>query len=315
MKHTAQPIIIVKKIKKGHGGHHGGAWKVAYADFVTAMMAFFLVMWLAAQDSQIRTAVAGYFQEPGLLPHQQSNGIVASGNGGIDSAGMPTLAKRKDEDRLEQSALRNAAEQIKQHMEKVAGAGALKDQVDFKVTTEGLRIELVEGKASFFDSGSAVLQAATVKILEVVVREIKVLANDVVVEGHTDSRKYTHGELYGNWELSSDRANAARRIMEQQGLPPAQVKAVRGYADTELRYPDKPLDPRNRRVSIVVRSSTAGQVENSLRDVSSVATPAAGEVVTVAPDAAARPGPAGRSGARVQPFPAPVTGARGKDRR
>jgi flagellar motor protein MotB len=131
---TAQPIIIQRRKKHAHV-HHGGAWKVAYADFVTAMMAFFLVMWLAAQDSRIRTAIAGYFQEPGLLPHEQSNSIVSSGQGGIDNSGMPLAVPRKPSGMLEaeQRALITAAEHIKQHMMQIGSqqlrgsGGAVRD--------------------------------------------------------------------------------------------------------------------------------------------------------------------------------------------
>jgi len=268
MKHGAHPIIIIRKKKHAHA-HHGGAWKVAYADFVTAMMAFFLVMWLAAQDSRIRTAVAGYFQEPGLLPHQQSNSVLASGQGGIDNAGMPTIIQRKPDGMLEaeQRALVQAAEHIKQHMLKISEAGALRNQVEFQVTTEGLRIELLEGAASFFETGSAVMSATSVKLLRVITQEIGKLENDVVIEGHTDSRQYANGERYGNWELSADRANSARRVMMDQGLAQGRIRAVRGFADNDLRIPADPLDARNRRVSIVVRSSIAKELESSVRSV------------------------------------------------
>jgi len=268
MKHGAHPIIIIRKKKHVHA-HHGGAWKVAYADFVTAMMAFFLVMWLAAQDSRIRTAVAGYFQEPGLLPHQQSNSVLASGQGGIDNAGMPTIIQRKPDGMLEaeQRALVQAAEHIKQHMLKISEAGALRNQVEFQVTTEGLRIELIEGAASFFETGSAVMSAASVKLLRVITQEIGKLENDVVIEGHTDSRQYANGERYGNWELSADRANSARRVMMDQGLAQGRIRAVRGFADNDLRIPADPMDARNRRVSIVVRSSIAKELESSVRSV------------------------------------------------
>jgi chemotaxis protein MotB len=256
MKHNGPPVIIVRRKKHAHG-HHGGAWKVAYADFVTAMMAFFLVMWLAAQDSRIRTAIAGYFQEPGLLPHQQSNGIVASGQGGIDSAGMPTLIQRKPNGMLEaeQRALIAAAEHIKQHMTQL-DFGGLGNQVEMSVNAEGLRIELVDRtSSSFFDTGSSVLRGDSIKILSIIAKEVGKLLNDVVVEGHTDSAAYVNGQKYDNWNLSADRANAARRVMVEQGVRPTQIKGVRGFADTDLRHKDRPLDPANRRVSIVVRSS------------------------------------------------------------
>jgi chemotaxis protein MotB len=260
------PIIIVRKPRK-HEAHHGGAWKVAYADFVTAMMAFFLVMWLAAQDSRIRDAVAGYFKEPGLLPNEQSNSLLASGQGGIDPSGMPVL-NRKPMGQLEaeQRALLEAAEHIRQHLMSSPDFASLAEQVEFVVTSEGLKIELVDrAQSSFFDTGSAVLRPETERILGVIVQEIRQLSNDIVVEGHTDSRPYAVDAKYGNWELSADRANAARRAMQQRGLPAKQLKAVRGFADTELRHGLGPLDARNRRVSIVVRTSDASQLDSSVR--------------------------------------------------
>ena len=259
MKQSHQPVIIIRRKKHVHA-HHGGAWKVAYADFVTAMMAFFLVMWLASQDSTIRQAIAGYFQEPGLLPHEQSNSILASGQGGIDSAGMPTVVPRKPNGMLEaeQRALVAAAEHIKQHMSQFGG-GPLQGQVEVTITDEGLRIELVDrSQSSFFNTGSSILLGESVMILSAIGQEIGKLTNDVYVEGHTDSAAYQHGQKYDNWNLSTDRANAARRVMQQHGLKAEQLKGIRGYADTALRYKDEPLDPRNRRVSIVVRSLTAG---------------------------------------------------------
>jgi chemotaxis protein MotB len=267
MKHAVQPIIIQRRKKHAHV-HHGGAWKVAYADFVTAMMAFFLVMWLSAQDSRIRTAIAGYFQEPGLLPHEQSNSIINSGQGGIDNAGMPMAVPRKPSGMLEaeQRALITAAEHIKQHMMEL-GFDKLREQVELSVTSEGLRIELVdESQSSFFDSGSSELRGESVRILSVIAAEVGKLANDVVIEGHTDSKPYADGRRYDNWNLSADRANAARRVMVDQGLRAGQLKGVRGFADTDLRYRDNPLDPKNRRISIVVRSQMAADMDTAARE-------------------------------------------------
>jgi chemotaxis protein MotB len=261
-----QPIIIVRRKKAGHGGHHGGAWKVAYADFVTAMMAFFLVMWLASQDSRIREAIAGYFAEPGLMPHERSNSVLASGRGGVDPTGMMALDRRPQAMvEAEQRAMVAAAERIRQETQAREFA-SLRDQVELTITTEGLRIELVERDgSSFFDNGSAVLRGESVRILTVIAGEIGKLQNDVVIEGHTDSRQYANGDRYGNWELSSDRANAARRVMLVQGLRVGQLRAVRGFADNDLRFANNPLDPRNRRVSIVVRSQAAAQLESAVR--------------------------------------------------
>jgi chemotaxis protein MotB len=295
MRAKDQPTIIIRRKKVVHG-HHGGAWKVAYADFVTAMMAFFLVMWLAAQDSRIRDAVAGYFQEPGLLPYQQSNAIIASGNGGIDSAGMPVI-NRKFNGQLEaeREALIRAAGQIHKGLSALPGFAQLKNQIEFAVTTEGLRIELVDNSgSSFFDSGSSVLRGESEKILSVIATEISAFTNDVVIEGHTDSRPYTaNGRQYTNWELSSDRAHAARRVMLASGLRADQISAVRGFADRELRVPEDSTDPRNRRVSIVVRSPSAREFEQSLRErqtpAAAAAEPGAPAPAESSTPAAARP--------------------------
>jgi chemotaxis protein MotB len=266
MKTKDQPVIIIRRKKVAHG-HHGGAWKVAYADFVTAMMAFFLVMWLAAQDSRIRDAVAGYFQEPGLLPYQSSNSILAQGNGGIDSAGMPVL-NRKFNGQLEaeQKALVKAAGHIHQGLSELAGSEQLRNQIQYSWTTEGLRIELIDQNgSSFFTSGSAALRGETETILAIIASEVGKLPNQVVVEGHTDALQYALAQRYSNWELSSDRAQAARRVLQASGLRADQVGAVRGFADRDLRVPDQPLDPRNRRVSIVVRYQAAVDTERTVR--------------------------------------------------
>jgi len=266
MKAKEHPVIVVRR-KKAHHRHHGGAWKVAYADFVTAMMAFFLVMWLSAQDSRIRDAVAGYFREPGLLPNETSNSVLASGNGGIDSTGMPILDRRQNDIlRSEQRALVATADQIRQKLLQASEAASLRDQIEVSVTAEGLRIELVdETGSSFFDSGSAVLRGESEKILSLIAGEIGKLQNDVVLEGHTDSRPYGQ-DRYGNWELSADRANSARRAMLASGLQPDQIRAVRGFADTQLRIAGDAYDARNRRVSIVVRTQVAASVEAAVRN-------------------------------------------------
>jgi chemotaxis protein MotB len=238
VKAHPHPIIIVRR-KKTHHTHHGGAWKVAYADFVTAMMAFFLVMWLASQDSRIRDAVAGYFQEPGLLPNERSNSIMANGQGGIDSASR-TMFNRKPGAMLEseQRALLTAAEHIKQHLVTTPEFASLRDQVELSITSEGLRVELIERPgSSFFDSGSTILRGESEKILSIIAQEIGKLANDVVIEGHTDSMPYSPGQKYGNWELSADRANAARRVMVDQGLHSGQLRAVRRHRSAHRRRP------------------------------------------------------------------------------
>lgn len=248
-----QPVIIVKKSRGHHGGHHGGAWKVAYADFVTALMAFFLVMWLVGQSAAVKAAVAGYFRNPGLFDYEKSDSMVPGGQKGILPEPMadPTKAGATLDDA---EKLEEAANRIRQVLGSVPEFEHLKDQIEIKVTSEGLRIDLLESSASgFFDSGSATLNGPGTQILTAIAHELSRVSNGIVFEGHTDSRPYQSATGYTNWELSSDRANAARRMMERNGLRSEQVRGVRGWADTQLRAPNEPFDAKNRRVSIIVQ--------------------------------------------------------------
>lgn len=249
MAHDAV-VIIRRRAKKGHGGHHGGAWKVAYADFVTAMMAFFLVMWLMNQNPSVKSSVAGYFRDPGVFEFERSNSLVAMGAGAMDGA-LHSLVP--PDVAAAQAVLEAAATRIRDQLSQLESFAAVADQVVIEVTPEGLRIELQEGREdAFFDSGSARLKPSTVEALSLIGRELATLGHGIIVEGHTDSRPYGRSGAYTNWELSTDRANAARRAMEAAGLPGGQIQTVRGFADTQLRTPAEPFDPRNRRVSIVV---------------------------------------------------------------
>lgn len=260
----SETIVIVRK-KGGHGGHHGGAWKVAYADFVTAMMAFFLVMWLVTQSKEVKSAVGGYFREPGVFDFENGKGVLPGGDPGVEPGAAPDVQAPVTAADDERAKLEATAEAIKKDMTDIPGFEGLRDQVQFTVTAEGLRIDLVDKAASsFFDSGSAALRGESEQILGLIAHELGVLSNDVVVEGHTDSRQYVDGDRYGNWELSAERANAARRVMERTGLRDGQVRAVRGFADRQLQRPQMPLDPRNRRVSIVVRSEATRRIEDAL---------------------------------------------------
>lgn len=245
-----QPVIIVKKKSHGKHGHHGGAWKVAYADFVTAMMAFFLVMWIVGQSAQTKAGIAGYFREPTAFA-EGGRGVLPGAESGMEGGGAP-LQPTGD---AAFAALEDAAEELKRVLATLPDFETLKDQVEISVTEEGLRIELREAPDDgFFASGSAQAKPMTVALLSVIADQLKTLPNKIAIEGHTDSRPYAAaGSAYSNWELSSDRANAARRVMQQAGLGGHQVEGVRGFADTRLRTPETPLDPGNRRISIVVR--------------------------------------------------------------
>lgn len=262
------PVIIIRKNRGHHAGHHGGAWKVAYADFVTAMMAFFLVMWLVAQSPAVKANVAGYFRDPGVFEFERSNGMLAGGTPGMEPGKSPEAMIKPDPAALlrERQELQSAAAHIREQLMNAAGLATLRDQIEFTLTAEGLRIELMERSgSSFFDSGSAMLRGESVRILAIIAGELGKLSNDVAIEGHTDRRAYANGERYGNWELSADRANAARREMERAGLKPGQVQTVRGFAATQLHVKDAPFDPRNRRISVVVRSQAAVALESALQ--------------------------------------------------
>jgi chemotaxis protein MotB len=250
-----QPVIIVKKSGHGHGGHHGGAWKVAYADFVTAMMAFFLVMWIVGQSNPMKAGVAGYFRDPGVFERGTGGaaGIMPGAPKGITA---PAPTPNDTDIAVAKEVLEQAAQRLREAIEALPDFSKIKDRVDIEVTSEGLRIELIDtANDSFFKIGSAELHSDSKALLGLIANELGKIPNRVAVEGHTDGRPFEARGGYGNWELSSDRANSARRAMQESGLRPDQVDTVRGYADRRPRIADDPLDARNRRISIVVRNS------------------------------------------------------------
>ena len=233
----ARPIIIIKK-KGGHGGHHGGAWKVAYADFVTAMMALFIVLWLLNTSPKIQMAVGGYFRDP---------------SGTATKVGT-TLAGVGENLQLTKQDMSKLKEELQKSIQKMNNLDKLKKNIEMTVTAEGLRIELLESEGgTFFDSGSSKLNASGQELISLLAAELGKVPNHISVEGHTDAKPFSGGGNYSNWELSSDRANSARRLMQQSGLRSDQVTQVRGFADQRLRNLKDPLDPSNRRVSIIVQ--------------------------------------------------------------
>jgi chemotaxis protein MotB len=258
MRETSEaPRRIIKK-KGSHGGHHGGAWKVAYADFVTAMMALFIVLWIVGQSKSVKDAVSSYFKDPTAF--QTGAASVLKGGAG---AGAPMAPKTPPPATTEGSgtstdadrrALEATATALREQIHSAGHLARLEDKVKIEIVDEGLRIQLVETtQGIFFDVGSAKVKSGTQEILALIGREVGKLPNDVVLEGHTDSRPYVGPPSYTNWELSTDRANAARRILDGAGLRPAQVATVVGYADRRLANRSDPLDSANRRISIIVR--------------------------------------------------------------
>jgi chemotaxis protein MotB len=283
-----EPIIIKKK--KGHcgHGHHGGAWKVAYADFVTAMMAFFIVMWILAASAETKDAVSSYFNDPGAFDFisgaplvvdlnlkPQNKGPGGGDEGSEENDGTEPFKISFDDEmtdsivsRLYQKAAQDSAvaadivKEISEEITKELGVmiqqkpdlQELLESLKIEMSEEGLRIELIERTESlFFEVGSSNLLPEAKEILAKLAAEIGKLPNNVEIEGHTDSRGYSDGAAFTNWELSSARANSARRVLEQSGLWEGQVPKVTGYADRKLRNPENPFDVSNRRVSIVIR--------------------------------------------------------------
>jgi len=243
---AARPIIVIKK-KGGHGGHHGGAWKVAYADFVTAMMSLFIVLWLTNTSKPIKEAVAGYFKDPaGTSKLTGGNGKGPGESAGEGPGDSLTLSKDN---------MSKLKENLQGAIHRIEDLNKLGGQIEMTVTSEGLRIELLESaKSTFFDSGSPELNDSGKETLIALAKELGGVPNKISIEGHTDSKPLLrHGGEYGNWELSVDRANAARRLMQENGLRADQVTQVRGYADQHLRRVDAPDDPSNRRISILVQ--------------------------------------------------------------
>lgn len=258
MADEQQPIII-KRIKKGGHGHHGGSWKVAFADFMTAMMAFFLVMWLVGQEDRVKESVAGYFRDPGKFENQGGAGVMKGSKGAFKGetekpAVVKTVIEREHLPSEEEvKHLKLAAKNIINELQKQEAFERLKKNVKLQMTSEGLRIVLNESENSpaFFEPGSAKLLQKSAVVLVTIARELGHLENRLVIEGHTDASK-ADMKGYGNWELSADRANSARQLMEVSGLRQDQVREVRGYADEIPMITSNPTDQRNRRVSILV---------------------------------------------------------------
>lgn len=282
-----QPIIIKKVVKKA-GGHHGGAWKVAYADFVTAMMAFFLLMWLlnVASTEQLQ-AVASYF-DPSHPKVSSSTSGAGGVLGGLSMSSQGSMANRSspfvnpsmqtsrngktDESKNrksgekteegeglsgeaaeEQEKFEEVAREIKQAIQESPELKQLMKNIMVDVTPEGLRIQIVDQEGeSMFPSGSAKMYEKTEKLVRKIAEVIKEMPNNISVRGHTDSVPYGPGAEYTNWELSTDRANSCRRALMKGGLPEKRIKNVIGKADTEHLISDKPKDPKNRRISIML---------------------------------------------------------------
>jgi len=255
-KSEEAPIRIVRK-KGGHGGHHGGAWKVAYADFVTAMMALFIVLWIVGQSKQVKSYVANYFKDPGAFFENTKGGIASvGGNIGPAEQNVEEFLKRQQE------RLKGVGEELRKSIEAKPGLDKLSGQIKIEVVKEGLRIEVLESASSmFFDVGTANMHDDMQKLLGVIAAGIRPLPNHLILEGHTDARRYASPLGYTNFELSTDRANSARRVLVADGIAEQRIDEVRGYADTMLRNAADPLDASNRRISIILKFEGKGSHE------------------------------------------------------
>lgn len=247
------PIIIKKK--KSHGGHahHGGSWKVAYADFVTAMMAFFLVMWILGLSQQTRSIIAGYFNDPfgKIKQAPQSNSVIdlpGSVNNAIAAPENPPSSPYQDEEKQ----MKKLAATVQSKLKSDGLLKLMAKGVEIHVTPDGLRIELVESHdAAFFETGSAILNPNALTLIHSLTPILVKSDHKIILEGHTDRRPYP-SNTYTNWDLSSDRANALRRALMGDGMSIHQIQEVRALADTKLEIPNNPFDQRNRRVSILL---------------------------------------------------------------
>jgi len=290
--------IIIKRIKKSGGGHHGGAWKVAYADFVTAMMAFFLLLWLLnAVTEEQKKGIAQYFK-PTIAPqNQQSQDAVLNGQPAVmmavdgasaaqaqvdiedaqedavdepksasdtETEAVPSEAQKAEKPvdvkeaqevvaKAEQQQFEDVKKKIEQQIQQDPGLADLKNNIDIQQTPEGLLIQLLDkDKVSMFPSGSASMNERSRQLLSLVAHVVAPLDNKLSISGHTDATPYQGRADYSNWELSTDRANAARRALVINGVDGGRIENVSGRADTDPKIKDNPLSPENRRISIVL---------------------------------------------------------------
>ncbi|WP_411562266.1 flagellar motor protein MotB [Pseudomonas shirazensis] len=314
-----QPIII-KRVKRFGGGHHGGAWKIAFADFATAMMAFFLVLWLMSTATpEQKIAIAGYFKDPIGFSESGTPYVIDLGgspelapdktiNPEVKSDPTPETSVQLDKDQVETMAeqvekerLNLLLQELQNKVEENPQLQKFKDQILFEITQDGLRIQIMDAEnRPMFDIGSARLQPYFEDILLAMADTIKAVPNKISVSGHTDAKAYAGSGDYGNWELSANRANAARRALVAGGYPDNQVARVVGYASSSLFDRKNPFNPVNRRIDIIVLTKKAQrniEGEQGTPDVPP-ASDAPAAPGSAAPGAAA---PAGAGEAPMQP--------------
>jgi len=274
-----QPIII-KRIKKGGHAKHGGAWKIAYADFVTAMMAFFLLMWLLGSTTEgDKKGIADFFNAPlkvalmggsgsgdsshvvrgGGTDLSRSNGQVRDGDIPVKKKLLNLKALEAEHKRAELAKLESLKKKVEEVLDASPKLAAMKSQIRLDMTRDGLRIQIVDEQARpMFDSGSAIVKPYMRELLREIGHVLSDVPNRITLEGHTDAQPFVGGDRgYSNWELSSDRANASRRELLSGGLPEDRMLLVQGLASSNLFVADEPQSPMNRRISIIVMNREA----------------------------------------------------------
>lgn len=314
MSSDSQQPIVVKRIKKGGGGHHGGAWKIAYADFVTAMMAFFLLMWLLGSTAKgDLSGIAEYFQNPLKVASAGGSGSGDSSSvikgGGKDLTRTAGNVKRGDvqsekksinlqqlkgeTENLEKAKLEELKAKIDKMIDDNSNLRIFKNQLLLDITAEGLRIQIVDEKnRPMFDQASADLKPYTRDILREIGHALNGVDNRISLTGHTDATPYASGDKgFGNWELSTARANASRRELIVGGLDEAKPMRVVGLASTVLFDKTDPYSPINRRISIVVMNKKTE--EAILRDGKVLEVENADDLTGQIPAPSAAPGKAG----------------------
>ena len=272
---NTQPIIV-KRVKKVAAGHHGGAWKIAFADFATAMMAFFLVMWLMSSATpEQKRAISGYFQDPIGFTESASPHVIDLGgtptpapdrtlndvvdpsvqqtDTAMDAAQAETFAEQLERERLDL-----LLQELQNKVDENPELTRFKDQILFEITQDGLRIQIMDAaNRPMFALGSAQLQPYFEDILLAMADTIRAVPNKISISGHTDAKPYSGRGEFGNWELSAGRANAARRTLVAGGYPDEQIARVVGYASSALFDRENPLNPVNRRIDILVLTRKA----------------------------------------------------------
>jgi chemotaxis protein MotB len=245
------PPRIIKKVNK-HGGGHGGAWKVAYADFVTAMMALFIVLWVLSQDQNVKQMVANYFKDPIGFSSKAGKNLLGQGTESSIKSNQNSLVSNHLK---EIEILKTMGDKILGELAKDPTFKNIVGQIKIEFVKDGLKIELLDSsKNLFFEIGTSKLTKEAQLLLKKIGDQLAKLPNKIIIEGHTDARPYAGGsDGYTNFELSADRANSARRALTADSLSDNQIDQVRGYADRRLRDPADPYSFVNRRISIIVK--------------------------------------------------------------